>query len=132
MKNPSTVEAIFSRSKIQPAFTYLWKTVPLSIKDEIADRTSFNPQEKPILSFYVASNKWWLLTTERIILNYDTIETIYLNDIQNVELKKLFEEDTKKLELNTIQLKINNKYFDLEVEKRTWHVVFRMIQFMVS
>jgi hypothetical protein len=131
MKNPSTVAAIFVRSKIQPAFTYLWNTIPQSIKTVILDRITFNTYEKPILSFYIRSNKWWLLTTERIILNFNSIENIYLIDIQNVKLNKLFDESIAKLGINTVQLEINNKYFDLEVEKRTWHVIYGMLKFMV-
>jgi hypothetical protein len=131
MKSASIIGAIFSRSKIQPACTYLWKAMLPSIKLVISDQTTFNTGEDPILSFYIDSNKWWLLTTERIILSYGSIKNIYISEIQNVDLNELFEERTNKSDLNTIQLKINNIFFDLEVEKRTWHVVFNMLKFML-
>ena len=106
--------------------------MPPKIKAAISDRTTFNTDEEPILCFYKNSDKYWVLTTERIILSYDSIENIYLNDIQNIELYKLFNESTNKLHINTIQLEINNKLFDLEVEERTWHVIFNMLKFMLN
>lgn len=133
LKAQSTIEAKFLRDRNLKVHTRIWKDTPEQIKNKIFEVITLDDGESPIICYYPNSGYWWLLTSFKILVfERNEVNVIMLSDIQAVELKKLFDGDVAKQECDAVQLKINGVYIDLKVERRTWPIVFTVIQFIIK
>jgi|GEM_PF-2576694 len=133
MKTASTIAAKFLRGQSHSDLTRLWKESSENIKNAISKAIIFNTDEIPIITFSHNTNYWWVLTNQRlIIMDSQTLIKIDFKEIEAVEVKKIIEGSISKLECSSIQLKINNSYMDIELEKGTWPNMFNIFRFVIN
>lgn len=131
MKTASTIAAKFLRSKSHADLTKLWKESSENIKNAISKVIVFNNDETPIITFDLNTNYWWVLTNQRLIVkDSQGLKKIDFKEIKAVEIKKIIEGNVSKSECSSIQLKVNNNYMDLELEKGTWPIIINILRFV--
>ncbi|HTD40181.1 MAG TPA: hypothetical protein VK671_06135 [Mucilaginibacter sp.] len=133
MKSPGTIEAKFKRSKTKAELTKLWSEIDSYTKDIILKKIRLGLREVPILYFYSNPLLGWVLTDKRLlILGNDETTQFSLNEFEKVELQKLFDGETNKMECSSIQLFTKFECVDLSVENGTWPIIFSLFQFIIS
>jgi len=129
---PGIIESIFARYKKEFRHTLLWKNANKSTQSLLLKRVKLLVDESPILYYSPSTENGWLLTTENLFIFGDNAtRTMRLADIESVELKKLWEETETKIELSSLQLFSKSELINLETEKLSWPVIFKIFHFIV-
>lgn len=132
MKNPNIIKAKFLRSGNKGKLTKPWETTDTFTKNTILGKIELEPNEVQIICFYSNANGW-LLTSKKIWIFTDNLTTWYsLDEIEKVELKKLFNGEVNKLECKDVQLYTKSECIDLVVEIQTWPIIFSILQFAIK
>ncbi len=133
MKSQTSIESKFQRSKNKGKLTKLWKDIPANLQSFILTSISLDSVEVPIIIFYDDINNWWLLTSKKIFISQKNKNfAINLFEIDNVELKKIFDGEVSKDKNSAVQILVKNVYFDLDVEQGTWPLVYDILRFVIS
>jgi hypothetical protein len=133
MKNSiSTIKAKITRLNIKAASSKLYDDLEIDIKDIISKVVTYLNDEQPIFCYYLDSNYWWLLTNLRLIIEKNSVICYHLyNDIEQVNVRDIFEAGISNQECARLQILLKNgNEVDLDVEINTWFSVFNLLKFL--
>lgn len=130
MKSPSAIAAKFNRSGIHASKTLLWKNDE-GIRTAIESSVIFKQSEIPVLVYFRHAQYWWLLTTVRIIINdQQRIRSVDYSDFIEINLSEIHNGTTSKSENSSIEIKTSNDTIYLQVEYKTWPVIYSILKFV--
>jgi len=128
-----TVEAKFTRSGIKTKKTILWKEIQDDLKDEIENKIRFLESEECIICFMESKKNILLLTTNRVIILGNRVNTVIpYTSIKKVDINEIFEDKKNKKKVDSINLILkSDETVTLKIEIGTWPVMLSIIKFLV-
>jgi len=134
MKSISVIKAKFNRFKLKSNLTKLFEQLNETEKNLLASNIEFNKDEEIIICFIPNYHYWWILTNFKIIIN-DNQQTnyVFLNNIDNIDIKDILSTQVNKLNCEILHLNTKTgESIDLTVELNTWHAMYNILKFAID
>lgn len=120
----SILEAKFRRSKLDLDYTKLWKSLDISKQNLILENINLSVNETPIVTLFMKNTEWWLISDEKVYNYNNSLDTIHLDAILNIEISK----DIKIHNENYLNIYYDEKILPLKLEQKSWIIIIEILK----
>lgn len=112
----------------------LFDNAPSKIRNFVLIKTIHLKVDDIIILYFIDETYFWLITNNQLVIFQEqNINYIDFLDINKVSVpEQLFKREIEKLELNFLLIQTEKGLFNLRVEKKTWPLVLKLLQFVKS
>ena len=126
----AAIKGKINRSGISFQKTFLWKNRPKEFSDEKAINLLLGKEESIIVFFIKSENYKWIMTNKRLFIP-DEMITIFLKDIIEVDFDNLKENPEQKLTNTILNIHTKERKYFIYLEDRTWHLFYDIFNFII-